>query len=61
LYSIGYLKLTRVFAFGGAILIGLVAWSSSPYLHFRTTAIWTEIQKYEATTRERHQVRGPPL
>jgi O-antigen ligase len=38
--------------FGGAILIGLVAWSSSPYLRFRTASIWTEVQKYE-TTNER--------
>lgn len=37
------------FAFGGVILIGLVAWTSSPYLRFRTTTIWTDVQKYEAT------------
>ena len=36
-------------AFGGAVLIGLVVWASSPYLRFRTAAIWTEVQKYEAT------------
>ena len=35
--------------FGGAILAGLIAWNSSPYLRFRTDAIWTELQKYEAT------------
>ncbi len=38
--------------FGSAILIGLVAWSSSPYLRFRTASIWTEVQTYE-TTNER--------
>ena len=34
--------------FAGAIAIGVVAWVSSPYLRTRTTAIWTEVQKYEA-------------
>jgi O-antigen ligase len=33
----------------GAILVGGVGWLSSPYLRQRTTNVWTEIQKYEAT------------
>jgi O-antigen ligase len=45
-------KLSRrgiVIAFTGAVAICLVAWTSSPYLRFRATTIWTDIQKYEAT------------
>lgn len=34
--------------FAGAIVIAAAAWASSPYLRARTTAIWTEVQKYEA-------------
>jgi len=34
--------------FAGAIAVAVVAWASSPYLRTRTTAIWTEVQKYEA-------------
>jgi O-antigen ligase len=36
-------------AFGGAILVGLIAWTSSPYLRDRTDAIWTDLQKYEVS------------
>ena len=32
-----------------AVLIGIVSWYSSPYLRARTEAIWTEVQRYEAT------------
>ena len=45
-------KLNRrsaVLAIGGAMLIAVIGWSSSPYLRMRTEAIWTEIQTYEAT------------
>jgi O-antigen ligase len=35
--------------FASAILVGVVGWSLSPYLRQRTTDVWTEIQKYEAT------------
>ena len=38
-----------VVAFSSTILIGLIAWTSSPYLRSRTAAIWTEVQKYEKT------------
>jgi len=36
-----------ILLFCGVVLIGAVAWSSSPYLRFRTTSVWTEIGKYE--------------
>ncbi|MGB6584978.1 MAG: O-antigen ligase family protein [Pseudolabrys sp.] len=36
-------------AFASAIVIGVVAWTTSPYLRGRTEAIQTELQKYEAT------------
>jgi O-antigen ligase len=32
----------------GAILVGIIGWSSSPYLRERTKEIWTDLQKYEA-------------
>jgi O-antigen ligase len=32
-----------------SILVGVAGWYTSPYLRFRTDAIYTEIQKYEAT------------
>jgi hypothetical protein len=35
--------------FAGAILVFGIVWFSSPYLRQRTTDVWTEIQKYEAT------------
>jgi O-antigen ligase len=35
--------------FAGAILVAIAGWFSSPYLRQRTTDVWTEIQKYEAT------------
>jgi len=38
-----------VIAFLCTVLIGVVGWFSSPYLRERTTQIWTEIQRYEAT------------
>jgi len=36
-------------AFGFAVLIGVIGWTSSPYLRGRTEAVQTELQKYEAT------------
>jgi O-antigen ligase len=49
-YAIKHLKTRGIaLAFGGAILIGLVAWTSSPYLRYRTEAIWTEMQRYEVS------------
>jgi O-antigen ligase len=36
-------------AFASAIVIGVVAWTTSPYLRGRIEAIQTELQKYEAT------------
>jgi len=33
----------------GALLVGIVVWTSSPYLRDRTTQIWTDFEKYEAT------------
>src|SRR5262249_19827535 len=38
-----------VVAFGFAVLIGVIGWTSSPYLRGRTEAVQTELQKYEAT------------
>lgn len=35
--------------FAAAILFGTVAWLSSPYLRYRTMAVWTDIQSYEAS------------
>jgi O-antigen ligase len=32
-----------------AILIGIIGWTSSPYLRNRTIQIWTDVEKYEAT------------
>ncbi len=34
--------------FGGAVVVGVIVWVSSPYLRQRTDAILTEIQIYEA-------------
>jgi O-antigen ligase len=31
------------------LLIGLLGWTSSPYLRSRTVQIWTDMEKYEAT------------
>src|SRR6185295_4065267 len=36
-------------AFTSAIVIGVIAWTTSPYLRGRTEAIQTELHKYEAT------------
>ena len=33
----------------GALVVGLVGWTSSSYLRDRTTQIWTDLKKYEAT------------
>ncbi len=33
----------------GALLVGIVVWTSSPYLRDRTTQIWTDFERYEAT------------
>jgi O-antigen ligase len=38
-----------VLVFSGAILVGMIGWSSSPYLRGRTKEIWTDLRKYEAT------------
>jgi O-antigen ligase len=38
-----------VLLFTSAILVGALAWSSSPYLRARTIQIWTDFQSYEAT------------
>jgi len=35
--------------FVGVIALGAIAWFTSPYLRERTMAIWTDLQKYEAT------------
>jgi O-antigen ligase len=40
---------SMIFVFVGAILIGVFGWASSPYLRDRTTQIWTDFEKYEAT------------
>jgi hypothetical protein len=34
---------------GAAILIATVAWYSSPYLHKRTAAIWTDLKQYQSS------------
>jgi O-antigen ligase len=33
----------------GVLLIGIAVWASSPLLRDRTTQIWTDLKKYEAT------------
>ncbi len=38
-----------VIVFVSAISIGVVSWTASSYLRERTNAVWTEIQRYEAT------------
>jgi len=49
-FAIKHLKTKSIgLAFGGAILIGLVAWTSSQYLRDRAEAIWTEMQRYEVS------------
>jgi len=35
--------------FAGSILVGIMAWTSSPYLRDRTTYIWIDLKNYEAT------------
>jgi len=35
--------------FAVAIIIGMAAWYSSPYLRLRTETIWTDLRKYEET------------
>ncbi len=53
LYVVRNLKVkSAVLVFGGAVLVGFIAWTSSQYLRDRTDAIWTEIQRYE-TSNER--------
>jgi O-antigen ligase len=34
--------------FSGAILVGIIVWSSSPYLRERTNEIWSDLRKYKA-------------
>ena len=33
--------------FSGAMLVGVVGWTSSPYLRERTTQIWSDLKQYE--------------
>jgi len=37
-------------ASAAAVLVGIVAWSSSPYLRDRTVQMWTDVEKYQATS-----------
>ena len=37
------------FLFTGAILLGALAWYSSPHLRDRTMELWSNVQRYEAT------------
>jgi O-antigen ligase len=37
------------FVCAATILIGIIGWTSSPYLRNRTIQIWTDVEKYEAT------------
>ena len=39
----------RAVLFAAVILVGAVGWLSSPYLRQRTTDVWTDFKKYEAT------------
>jgi O-antigen ligase len=34
--------------FSGAMLVGVIGWTSSPYLRERTTQIWSDLKQYEA-------------
>ena len=34
--------------FSGAMLVGAIGWTSSPYLRERTTQIWSDLKQYEA-------------
>jgi len=38
-----------VIVFAGAIAVGVIGWTASPYLRDRTKDVWTDIQNYEAT------------
>ena len=50
LFAIKRLKAKGIaVAFTSAIVIGVIAWTTSPYLRGRTEAIQTELHKYEAT------------
>ena len=33
--------------FSGAMLVGVIGWTSSPYLRERTTQIWSDLKQYE--------------
>jgi hypothetical protein len=35
--------------FGSAILVSMIAWTSSPHLQGRITQMWTDFKQYEAT------------
>ena len=37
-----------IIMFAGAIVIGVIGWTTSPYLRDRTTQVWTDAQQYEA-------------
>ena len=53
LFALLALKIRNIRAIAGllavAIILGVIAWMSSPYLRARTEAIQTEAQKYEKT------------
>jgi O-antigen ligase len=50
LFAIKRLKAKGIaVVFSSAIVIGVIAWTTSPYLRGRTEAIQIELQKYEAT------------
>jgi O-antigen ligase len=50
LFAIKRLKAKGIaVAFASTIVIGVIAWTTSPYLRGRTEAIQTELQEYEAT------------
>lgn len=50
LYAIKNLSVKGIaFVCAATVLIGIVGWTSSPYLRSRTVQIWTDMEKYEAT------------
>jgi O-antigen ligase len=50
LFAIKRLKARGIAAaFAGAVLVAVIAWTTSPYFRGRTEAIQTELQNYEAT------------
>ena len=50
LYAIKNLSVKGIaFVCAATVLIGIVGWTSSPYLRSRTIQIWADVEKYEAT------------